>query len=309
MLLGDGDQLSGHDWGWIAVLLTGVAGVISAVVAAVNKFLPIRGQERRKQMALEARLQSEARDAAKNEWRELVDAQQRRVDTLESANKVLTERLEKMYADVRALHTAHAECLVNNEKLTSRVVVIEAVLKRTQDQLAVRNIGTSSDAILVTDQYGTIRQWNEAATVLFHWLAHEAVGMHIHAIVPPEGREAHNRRWLEVMQGQTDETVRRGPYTVELINKAGERFKADVLLSAWMDENRRYVTASIRKSIVDRKGRTLSEMPNPIHAAITDAAKEIVEAVSSTRLSRAGEAQAPAQPQAPKKPEDAVDLG
>jgi PAS domain S-box-containing protein len=220
----------------------------------------------------------------------------------------LAERMEKMYAEVRTLLAAQADCLVKNERLSSRVAVMEAMLKRTQDEMAARDVGTYVDAIIVADQFGTIRQWNEAATVLFQWLAHEAIGRHVHVLIPDEGREEHNKRWLDIINPGTSESIRRGPYTVEAVNKSGERFPVEIILSSWLDQGRRFVTASIRKAITDRLGRTLAQMPNPAQSAITAAAQEIVESISSSRLRKANEAQAPVQQQTPKETED-VDLG
>lgn len=72
------------------------------------------------------------------------------------------------------------------------------------DGLLAELVHGLADAVVIADPEGTITYWNDAATRLFGWSPHEAVGQTLDLIIPERLRPRHWTGYREVMaSGQT----------------------------------------------------------------------------------------------------------
>lgn len=72
------------------------------------------------------------------------------------------------------------------------------------DGLLVQLVHGLADAVVIADPDGTVTYWNDAATRLFGWSPHEAVGQTLDLIIPKRLRPRHWAGYQEVMaSGQT----------------------------------------------------------------------------------------------------------
>ena len=92
--------------------------------------------------------------------------------------------------DPRPLLTQHDQKLLKS--LAS--IVVDHLERRRLDMVrraATRMAAATPDAIICSDETGTISFWNAAAERIFGWSRQEAVGQFLQIIVPPEHRAAH----------------------------------------------------------------------------------------------------------------------
>lgn len=68
-----------------------------------------------------------------------------------------------------------------------------------EDAQLAELVRTLADAVVVADPEGTITFWNPAATALFGWEAHEAVGQPLDLIIPERLRQRHGEGYARVM--------------------------------------------------------------------------------------------------------------
>jgi PAS domain S-box-containing protein len=68
------------------------------------------------------------------------------------------------------------------------------------DDLPVRILDGSPDAILICDQAGTVRYWNTSAERVFGFRATEAVGVSMSLIIPERLRARHWAGWEATMR-------------------------------------------------------------------------------------------------------------
>jgi PAS domain S-box-containing protein len=265
-------EIEPHEWGVLATLAT----ILSVLTAALIKFWPVRARAAREtevarakvvhdRKEQEARIKKDVYEQVREHYEEVfeqqrkeIEQQRKEIEAQRERTEKVSVRLEKVYAEVANLHQHNADLLVKNERLLARVAVLEATLDRFRTQTAVSNVPTLVDAIIVASDRGTIRQWNDAATVLFHWTSDEVIDRKIDIIIPPEFLDQHRRAWQEVIE--TGRDVRRGPHQFIAVTKDGERFPVDVLFSSWREGNRRLFSASIRKAITNANGERLSDM-------------------------------------------------
>ena len=105
---------------------------------------------------------------------------------------------------------------------------------------------TALDAIVITDDRGTITYWNPAAGRLFGYTSQEALGQNVHALLASgqkrqtaaAAHQAFARGGQGALIGRTTEMVAR--------SKAGEEIPVELSLSAFQIEGRRHAAAIIR---------------------------------------------------------------
>jgi PAS domain S-box-containing protein len=73
-------------------------------------------------------------------------------------------------------------------------------MDRSLEQVAIRIVEGSADAILFTDREGVIRIWNAGAERVFGWTAAEALGRSMDLIIPERLRPRHWQNWGRVME-------------------------------------------------------------------------------------------------------------
>jgi len=69
------------------------------------------------------------------------------------------------------------------------LAIAERLRSEEQFRRSAAIVNSSRDAIIAKTLNGTITQWNEAATAMYGYAEHEAVGRHISMLVPPDRRD------------------------------------------------------------------------------------------------------------------------
>ncbi|OPY26521.1 MAG: Bacterioopsin transcriptional activator [Methanocella sp. PtaU1.Bin125] len=105
---------------------------------------------------------------------------------------------------------------------------------------------TAEYAIIVCDEKGFIRFWNQAAERIFGYAAGEVEGQSINVIVPEEVLSLHQDRF-----GKAGDLVTDGGYTGHTVARAGKRkdgtlIDIEISLSGWKADGARHYTAIIR---------------------------------------------------------------
>jgi PAS domain S-box-containing protein len=239
-------------------VLVGIATFISIVSGAVGavlmKVMPVWQANRSKQAederlteAQTARIKKETFEQVSEEYQAMLERSSQETRKRDEIIDKQGSRIEQMFQEIRALTNGHADCLVKNEKLASRVEVLEARLERIRVSEDISNIPTRTEALIVADENGVIREWNQAATLLLHWSVEEAVGNTIDVLVAPRWLKQHNHSWKEMLT--TGRAPRRGPYFVHARNREGKDVPVEMILSGWQVDGKRYFSASLRQRV------------------------------------------------------------
>ncbi|ANU26753.1 putative bifunctional diguanylate cyclase/phosphodiesterase [Planococcus versutus] len=110
---------------------------------------------------------------------------------------------------------------------------------------------STSDAVVVANQQGTILQWNSGAEIIFNYSKGEALGANIEIIVPDSLLKDHRTRFQHYLEtGVSDSNGKR----VELVGrrKDASELPIEVSLSTWRTEKDIYFSSIIR-DISERK--------------------------------------------------------
>ncbi|MCX6147518.1 MAG: ATP-binding protein [Candidatus Kapabacteria bacterium] len=120
-------------------------------------------------------------------------------------------------------------------------------------QLKLKNIiDTVLNAVIKVDVDGKIIEWNSQAENIFGWKRDEIIGMNLSdTIIPHKYRERHKigfNRFLNTGKGEVQNRV----LELSALNKLGNEFPIELILSSYKDENGYEFNAFIR-DITDRK--------------------------------------------------------
>ncbi len=108
-------------------------------------------------------------------------------------------------------------------------------------------VTSALDAILVVDRDGRIVEMNDAATTIFGYERHEAIGKPMAPlIVPPELRDAHHAGMRNYLSSGETRVIGAGRVQLTGMRKSGALFPVEMSLSAAMHENREVFIAYIR---------------------------------------------------------------
>jgi PAS domain S-box-containing protein len=226
----------------LGVILTTVGTVVGGLLV---KFWPVLTKSRVEREGAAAKIKQDAHEQVAQEYQDVIERQQKQLDALAA-------RLDKVNA-------SHTECLVRCENLLGRVGILEATLERVSTAQAIAKTPTRAEAIIVIDETGTILEWNQAATLHFHWESGEVIGKNVEVIVPPKYLPLHRAKFGEVVT--MPRSVRRGPYLVEALTKDGKTVPVELTLSSWLtDDGARRIAASIRRLIADTEGRVVEPL-------------------------------------------------
>lgn len=112
-------------------------------------------------------------------------------------------------------------------------------------------IESANDAIIITDDLGTIIQWNQGAQIIFGYSKEEVLGLNIDVIVPERFKEAHRKGMERYRSSKISHVIGK---TVELTGyrKDGCEFPIEMSLGTWETETEVFFSSIIR-DITERK--------------------------------------------------------
>jgi PAS domain S-box-containing protein len=135
-----------------------------------------------------------------------------------------------------ALGLAAAIFLVCLRRERSKRLVVEAELRESESRYRAI-FETAVDAIVVSDQHGTIREFSRAAERMTGYAAAEVIGRNMRVLLPPNLRQEHERSTARYLW-----TVRE----LEVCRKDGSVFPAHLSIAEWWAGGHRHFTGILR---------------------------------------------------------------
>ncbi len=123
----------------------------------------------------------------------------------------------------------------------------------TDEWLAAAVVKESPEAIVVTDQAGTIRLWNEGAARMFGYSPAEVTGQSLDVIIPEKLRERH---WKGYFQTMATGYTRYGDMllSVPATHRDGRRLSIEFSVALLRDDTNRIVGISaIMREVSERR--------------------------------------------------------
>jgi len=96
---------------------------------------------------------------------------------------------------------------------------------------------TAVDAIIVSDQHGTIREFSKAAERMTGYSAAEVIGRNMRVLLPPQLREEHERYTARYLWSARE---------LEVCRKDGSIFPAQLSIAEWWAGGHRHFTGILR---------------------------------------------------------------
>ncbi|MDH4186146.1 MAG: PAS domain S-box protein [Nitrospira sp.] len=136
---------------------------------------------------------------------------------------------------------------------------ISAVKEREQIKAALQEselrfrslVQSAPDAIVVADEQGEIRSWNDAASKMFGYEEREVVGRSIQILMPERYREHHQRGYARIST-ESGAQVRGRLLEVHGLRKDGMEFPLECALATWQAGEHGFVCGILR-DVTDRK--------------------------------------------------------
>lgn len=129
-----------------------------------------------------------------------------------------------LYKQTQDLHAKSEDCEKRYGRLEGLVINLQADNERKSHE---------SNAVIVIDAHGLIREWSPGATLLFHWPQREILGKHVSILMPERFRCAFEENWQHVLK--TGRAPRRGPHDASGKTKEGEEVPLRMWYSSWAD--------------------------------------------------------------------------
>ena len=122
---------------------------------------------------------------------------------------------------------------------------------RASDERFQAVVESALDAIVTTDQVGTVIGWNRGAEQTFGYPAAEAVGRNVTLIIPDRFRTAHTKGMGAYRMGQPSPVLGR---VVEVVGvrKGGAEFPVELSVGVWKGGEHTFFT-SIMRDVTERK--------------------------------------------------------
>jgi len=121
------------------------------------------------------------------------------------------------------------------------------------DGLANQILEGSPDAVLISDNDGTIRLWNVSAERIFGFSAAEAEGHSIDIIIPDRFRERHWAGWKRAMETGSTRYDDGRLLAVPALRKDGQKISIEFSIQLLKDpEGRIEYIAAIIRDVTDR---------------------------------------------------------
>ena len=172
-------------------------------------------------------------------WLKLQAAQEKATQKIEENTKKLLDMIRK--------HDAESDTLAKETNDARLVIVqLQAEIKRLGGMIEEMSSNGHGDAVITVDDRGLIREWNEVATLLFHYEKLRAFGKPITMLIPPRYLDRHLEGWSKVIKDGL--SPKEGPYSAEAKTADGREVKVSIRLSAFRDQvsGERRISARIR---------------------------------------------------------------
>lgn len=127
-------------------------------------------------------------------------------------------------------------------------IVVDHLERRRLDTLrhaALRMAAVTPDAIICSDEAGTVIFWNEAAQRIFGHTRDEMVGRPLATLVPPEF-QAHHREMMVRRFAEADNASAARTMEVTGLRRDGTRVPIEVSLATWRDGDRLHLGSIVR---------------------------------------------------------------
>ena len=179
-----------------------------------------------------------------------------KLETLQTANLELSEKNERLQVAEIELTAAQEELMIRVEERTKDLSEANEILKQ---EIAERNLAeraqreseerfrsvvdSAPDAILVLDEQGKIRFWNQMAQQMFGYSPDYAIGQPVTLLVPPRsgGRLVGN---ILNLSPRTSESLR--PVELTAVRKDGTEFPVEVSHTSWEADGSRQFCSVLR---------------------------------------------------------------
>ncbi len=109
-------------------------------------------------------------------------------------------------------------------------------------------VDSSEDAIIGTDEYGTINTWNTAASQLFRYAPEEVIGQSVLLLVPPD---LHHEEMANLERLRRSERVEH--YQTQRLRKGGQRVEISVAVSPIRNAENRVIGSALIARDVGRQ--------------------------------------------------------
>ncbi len=136
-------------------------------------------------------------------------------------------------------------------------VVLEAKLRSMQRSLAMQQEAINSlrrvqaisdnviDAIITTDEHGTIVSVNQSTERIFGWTASELIGQNVSILMPQSARESHGHS-IHNYSSEKPSRILGAERELEALHKDGHLFPATVAITQIFLDNQRMIIGVIR---------------------------------------------------------------
>lgn len=187
---------------------------------------------------------------ALEEWKEIAEKAQERIDVQITEARAAHERHEKDIAKLQeraeAAYDREHKCQLVVARMEGELKLQESMIRRLQHKTGDAPPAVVSSGIMVTDQRGIIKTASPALTPIFRYLPNELVGKSVEILIPVRHLEKH-RLGMSRMIATSNPPWPDKPIITEGVTKEGAEVPIAITLFGWQTEKGDWlVTAEIR---------------------------------------------------------------
>jgi PAS domain S-box-containing protein len=190
------------------------------------------------------------REQISREYKTLIEQLQANLTTERSERQAQSKLLND---SVERLREHGTQCQIEREQLKGDLRVLQGEV----NQLRIANLGQRAanwvDTLVIVDDEGKVVEWNQAATLLFHYTREEIVGKALEILIPEPLRQRYrdaSYRLRATNTGPTDQ-----PFFFNGVTKEGKEVPVEITLSGWKSGPRWFYGAAIRRRYAQESAR------------------------------------------------------